>query len=353
MLPNELPMEMGSAIVLSGGMLHTMNAKTTHGLLRGSERFEILAVVDEIHAGKDAGEVMDGRNCGLPVYATVDEAVDALRFSPDFCIVGVATVGGALPESMLGEIRAALIHGISIVNGLHDFLSEKPDLVKLCQANGAMLIDVRKPKRRVDLHFWDGKIFEVKAPIVAVLGMDCATGKRTTARFLRDACRASGKKAEMIYTGQTGWMQGGDYGFIFDSTLNDFISGELEHAIVSCWEDLQPDIIFLEGQSALRNPSGPCGPEFLISGNAKKVVLVVPMKREYFDDLPEWGAIPSVESEIALIRAYGSEVVGIALNTQGATAAEIATFQKEYEDKLGIPVVAPLEEGVGRIVAVL
>ncbi len=148
-------------------------------------------------------------------------------------------------------------------------------------------------------------------------------------------------------------MQGGDYGFIFDSTLNDFISGELEHAIVSCWEETNADIIFLEGQSALRNPSGPCGPEFLISGNAKKVVLVVPIKREFYDDLPEWGRIPSVESEIALINAYGAEVVAIALNTLGATGAEIDGYRKAYEEKLGVPVVAVLEEGVGRIVEIL
>jgi hypothetical protein len=44
----------------------------------------------------------------------------------------------------------------------------------------------------------------------------------------------------MIYTGQTGWMQGSKYGFIFDTTLNDFISGEIEHAIVSCWKDTYP-----------------------------------------------------------------------------------------------------------------
>ncbi|MDX2070777.1 MAG: DUF1611 domain-containing protein [Haliscomenobacter sp.] len=346
-------MATGTAIVLSGGMLSEINAKTTHGLLRGSERFEILAVIDSNHAGKDAGEVMDGRHCNIPVYATIDEALQKVSVLPDFCIVGVATIGGVLPPSILDEIREALMHGISIINGLHDFLSERPDILKLSQANAAMLIDVRKPKRRAELHFWEGKIYQVTAPIVAVMGMDCATGKRTTARFLRDACRAKGKNAHMIYTGQTGWMQGGEYGFIFDSTLNDFISGELEHAIVSCWEETQADIIFLEGQSALRNPSGPCGPEFLISGNAKKVVLVVPIKREFYDDLPEWGRIPSVESEIALINAYGAEVVAVALNTQGATGEEIEQYKKEKEAALGIPVVAPLEEGVEGILAVL
>ena len=216
-------MATGTAIVLSGGMLSEINAKTTHGLLRGSERFEILAVIDTNHAGKDAGEVMDGRTCNIPVYATIDEALQKVSVLPDFCIVGVATIGGVLPPSILDEIREALMHGISIVNGLHDFLSERPDILKLSQANAAMLIDVRKPKRRAELHFWEGKIFQVTAPIVAVMGMDCATGKRTTARFLRDACRAKGKNAHMIYTGQTGWMQGGEDGVIFDSNLKELI----------------------------------------------------------------------------------------------------------------------------------
>ncbi len=68
---------------------------------------------------------------------------------------------------------------------------------------------------------------KVKCPKIAVLGTDCALGKRTTTRFLVEAMRKAGFKAEMIYTGQTGWMQGAKYGFIFDSTLNDFISGEM------------------------------------------------------------------------------------------------------------------------------
>ena len=49
--------------------------------------------------------------------------------------------------------------------------------------------------------------------------------------------------------------------------------GELEHAIVSCWEEAHPDLILLEGQSSLRNPSGPCGSEFLLSGGARGVIL--------------------------------------------------------------------------------
>ena len=150
-----------------------------------------------------------------------------------FLVIGVATVGGILPSNMLTTIIEAIHAGISIVNGLHEYLNDKPAIVALAKEKGVQLIDVRKPKSREQLSFWTGDIYKVTAPIIAVIGMDCAMGKRTTARILRQACEANGLKAQMIYTGQTGWLQGGKYGFIFDSTLNDFVSGELENAIVT------------------------------------------------------------------------------------------------------------------------
>src|SRR4029453_16608329 len=92
-------------------------------------------------------------------------------------------------------------------------------------------------------------------------------------RFLLEACRAVGLATELIFTGQTGWMQGAAFGFILDSIPNGFVLGELGDAIVSCWKATRPELILLEGQSALRNPSGPCGSEFLLSGGARGVVL--------------------------------------------------------------------------------
>lgn len=340
------------AVVLTHGLLDTPNAKTAHGLLRTSERFHIVAVIDYAHAGKDAGEVLDGKRRNIPVVATLEEAV-ALHPDIAFCAIGVATPGGVLPEEMLGLLREAITHKMSLVNGLHDYLGERPEFVALAAEHGVQLIDVRRPKKYADLHFWTGDIFKVKTPIVALLGMDCNMGKRTTTRFLMDACQQAGLNAQMIYTGQTGWLQGGQYGFIFDSTLNDFISGEMEHAVLSCIREVNPDVVLLEGQSALRNPSGPCGSEYLVSANAKFTILVHAPKRQYFHDEPEWGEIPSVESEIALIKMYGSKVIALALNTGGCTLEEARAFQQDYEARLGIPVLLPLEEGVERAIPLL
>jgi uncharacterized NAD-dependent epimerase/dehydratase family protein len=342
-----------NALVLTNGLLTSSDAKTAHGLIRGTERFNIIGIVDcAATTGKDAGELLDGKHRNIPVFENFENAITQLN-PVHYLVIGVATVGGKLPGNMLDIVIKAIDAGISIVNGLHEYLNEKPDIVALAKSKGVKLIDVRKPKQREDLHFWTGEIYKVTAPIIAVIGMDCAMGKRTTARMLTQACAANGLKGQMIYTGQTGWLQGGKYGFVFDSTLNDFVSGELENAIVRCWKETGADFIFLEGQSSLRNPSGPCGIELLISGNAKHVVLLFAPKRKYFDNDEHWGAIPSVASEIEIIEKLGSKVIAVAVNTEDCTTEEAFTYQKEYEQKLNIPVLLPIQEGVDKLIPIL
>lgn len=343
---------MQQAIVLTNGMLASSNAKTCHGLLRGSERFKILAVIDEAYAGQDAGVVLDGKVRNIPVVASV-AAYFAQQgaVQPDACIVGVALTGGRLPDDFRASLLEAADHGCNLVNGLHTFLSDDPDFQQVAAAKGIKLVDIRKPRAREALQFWTGAIYTVKSPIVAVLGTDCALGKRTTTRWIMEALRAKGKSAEMIYTGQTGWLQGSPYGFVFDSTVNDFIGGELEKAVVNCAREANPDYILLEGQSSLRNPSGPCGSEYLLSANAKAVVLQHAPGREHFEGSEV--AIGSIQKDIDLIRLYGSEVIAITLNGEELTPEELIAAQEALRKETGLPVVRPLEEGVGEVVTAL
>ncbi len=340
----------GTAIILTHNQLGKSSAKTAHGLIRGTSRYRIAGVIDPEMAGRDAGEVLDGIHRDIPVFATLQDAVQHLP-NIDFCLIGVATKGGKLPLEMQKTVAEAIRNGISIVNGLHEAIGDKPQMAELARQFGVRLLDIRKPKPKNELHFWTGRIREVDCPRVAVLGTDCNVGKRTTARMLTLACREVGLKAEMIYTGQTGWMQGGRYGFVFDTTPNDFVSGEVEHAIVTCWEEQRPDVMFIEGQSSLRNPSGPCGSEFLVSGEARYVVLQHAPARTYFDDNEAAGSvIPSLSTEVELIRLYGAKVIAITLNTLGLTGEESKAWQQKYGTELKLPVIRPLEEGVQRIV---
>lgn len=342
-----------SAFVLTNGLYLSSDSKTAHGLVRGTERFIINGIIDaKTTSGKDAGELLDGKHRGIAIYENLETALVSAP-NTEVLVIGVATVGGVLPADMLVIIKAAIEKGLSIVNGLHDYLTDHAEIVELADKKGVSLTDIRKPKKRADLHFFTGEIFKLSTPVIAVIGMDCAMGKRTTARLLKEACALEQIKTEMIYTGQTGWLQGNEYGFIFDSTLNDFVSGELENAILSCAREANPSLIFLEGQSALRNPSGPCGLEFLISGNAKYTVLVFAPKRIYFDNEPHWGQIPSVESEIEIIEKFGSKVIALAMNTEGCTHDEALVLKAAYEEKLQLPVLAPLQKGVSELIPVL
>lgn len=340
-----------SAVVLANDKFMTPNGKTAHGLVRGSDRFRVTAVVDPGLAGHDAGEMLDGRPADIPIVADLDEAVALEDPPPKWCIIGIATHGGRLPPELHTLVLEAVDKGLGIVNGLHDATSDDAEIAAAARARGVDLIDLRKAKPRHEMHFWEGDVYDVRAPRLAVLGTDCALGKRTTTRIIVQAMNRAGVRTEMIYTEQTGWMQGARYGIVFDSIVNDFVSGELEHAIVSCDREVEPELMVIEGQSSLRNPSGPCGAEMLLSAAARGVVLHHAPGREFLEGYESMGLrVPSLESEIELIGYYDSEVIAVTLNSKGCTPEQLDRFRAEYRDKLGLPVVEPLTEGVQALV---
>ncbi|MEO7973617.1 MAG: DUF1611 domain-containing protein [Thermoanaerobaculia bacterium] len=335
----------GTALVLTAGALGEGNAKTAHGLIRGPSRFRLLGVVDDRHAGRDAGEVLDGRVRGLPCFATLDEALAALPEPPDWMIVGVAFHGGRMPEEMRRVVLEGVRLGIGAVNGLHQLLGDDPEIAAAA-SSGARLHDIRRTPKFADLRFWTGEVLGLAAPRVAVLGTDCALGKRTTATLLLAGLKARGLRAELVTTGQTGWLQGHRHGFILDATPNDFVCGELERALIACARDTSPELILIEGQSALRNPSGPCGAELLLAAGASGVVLQHAPGRLCFDGCEELGLrIPPVEDEISLIERYGVRVLGLALNGENLDAAALAVHAERLRRELGMPVSLPLVDG--------
>lgn len=341
-----------NALVLTNGMLDTDFAKTCHGLLRGSTKFNIVGIIDHKHVGKDpAFSVGSSVPLNIPIVESIATFKSNYQIPIDYAIIGIAVPGGQLPSSLENELLSALSFGISIVNGLHTILSQRKDFAVLADENQCQIIDVRKPKEFNQLSFWSGQIMELNIPKIAILGMDCAVGKRTTCKFLLDSLNLHGLKTQMIFTGQTGWMQGSPFGFILDSTLNDFVSGELEKAVIECYQQSNPQLILIEGQSSLRNPSGPCGSELLLSAHAKGVVLQHVPGRKYYED----STVPlgSIYDEIKLIELYGSQVLAITLNDENCSEEEMKHHQQEIYNRTGITTIRPLKDGVEPIIPVI
>ncbi len=343
-----------AAIVLGDELLRTPYGKTTHGLLRKSDRFQIVGVVETGGATGDAGSLIGIPALGIPLTGSVQAALAAAQVKPVWAIIGIATPGGKMSAPLRSLVLSAARNGLSIVNGLHDQIVDDEEITATIAQHGTTFVDIRKVKNPIEMSYWTGKIYDVTTPRVAVLGTDCIVGKRTTAYMLISALKGRSISAELIYTGQTGWLQGSDYGFVLDATINDFITGELEAALVACANDRNPDVMVIEGQSSMQNPSTPCGAEIIVGGDVHGVVLQhVPGRKTFcgYSKLASQG--PSLETEISLISAYSVPLLGICLNFSEFDDGDRESYMVDLKRRYNVPVVCPFSDGLGSVVDVV
>lgn len=336
------------ALVYCEGAYLGLNGKTAHGLVRFTRRYEIRGVIDSTLAGQDAGDILDGKFRSIPIYASIQEG---LSHNPDLknLVIGLAPDGGKLPEGDLSQLVDALEKGINIDSGLHTFLGDIPALAGAAQKGSAVINDIRKPPAREDLHFFSGKIEEVDSIKLAVLGSDSAIGKRTSSWLLLDALIRQGLKAELVGTGQTAWMQGARFSIVLDSLINDFVAGEIEHAVWSAWKHAGPDVIIIEGQGSLLHPAYPGGFEIIGAARPELILFQHAPARIEYDGFPGY-KIHDLEQQLEAIRIIsGKKVAGICINREKLSDSELLSVCREIEAETGIPAVDPLGGGMERI----
>ena len=208
-----------------------------------------------------------------------------------------------------------------------------------------MIRDIRKPLPRSQLHFFSGKIEEVSCLKIAVLGTDSAVGKRTTAWLLIQALEKLGKKAEMVGTGQTSWLQGAKYGTVFDSLVNDFVSGEIEHAVWSAWKNEDPDVILIEGQGSLMNPAYPGGYEILAAARPDIVLLQYAPARKEYDGFPGYPIHPLSKQIYAIEYISSKPVIAVTINHEDLAHEEIPHICASISSITGLPAYDVLFDG--------
>lgn len=346
----------GVATVFCEGALSTPYGKTAHGLIRRTSRYKVASVIDSERTGWDAGRVLDGVERGIPVFGSVAEAVERGAQEGErltHFVIGLAPDGGLLALEHRKWIVDALRCGLHIDSGLHEFLSEDPEFSRLANENEVRIRDVRKPPPKSELHFYSGKIESVRAYRIAILGTDSAVGKRTTAWALVDGFQAVGRSIEMVGTGQTAWMQGARHCIVLDSLVNDFVSGEIEHAVWSAWIESRPDVILIEGQGSLMNPAYPGGFEILAAARPHAVVLQHAPARKDYDGFPGYPVHPLVTQIRAIELVSGRPVRAVTVNHEGLDPESTLRACREIEKTTGLPTADVLTEGPSRIVSAL
>ena len=342
--------QLATAIVYCEANFGATDGKTANGLVRHSERYEILSVIDSEKSGLDAGEVLGEKPNDIPICADLAEAVAHAGDVPDYFIFGMAPTSGMLSAHERGVVLEAIAVGMNVVNGLHEFLNDDPEFAAASAASNVEILDVRRPRAKRDLRMFSGRIAEVTCPRIAVLGTDGAIGKRTTATILTRALNERGVKAVMVGTGQTGLIQGARYGIALDAIPSQFCSGEMEATVLAAFEGEDPDVIVIEGQGALSHPAYLTSTFILRGSRPQGVVLQHAPARISLGDFGRM-AMPTPATEINLIETFAdTKVIGLTLNHANMTDADVTIAIARYESELGIPATDALTRSPDRLV---
>jgi uncharacterized NAD-dependent epimerase/dehydratase family protein len=199
----------------------------------------VVAIVDSKRPGAD--------HEGIPIVATVEAA---LQYEPTVAVVGVATQGGRFPPAWRELLKASIGAGLDVESGLHEFISDDPELTELARAHGVELRDLRKPPEGLNVP--TGANLEVDAKIVLTVGSDCAIGKKTVAVELDREARRRGLASVFVPTGQTGIAIAG-WGIAVDAVVSDFLAGAAERLVVE-GARRGGKLLFVEGQGSLVHP---------------------------------------------------------------------------------------------------
>ncbi|MFW7414820.1 DUF1611 domain-containing protein [Demequina sp. SO4-18] len=339
-----------TAVVYCEGNFARIDGKTANGLVRSSERYRIVAVIDSTIDGADAGLALGDIAAGIPVVASLAEALAAdAAGTADVFIFGLAPLSGLMSAADRAAVLAAIDAGLDIVSGLHEFLTDDPEMTARASAAGVTLHDIRRPRPTRDLRMFDGAIDGVDCLRIAILGTDGAIGKRTTATLLTAALNEAGVHTVMVGTGQTGLMQGAKYGVALDAIPAQFGVGELEGAVVAAWEAEHPQVIVIEGQGALSHPAYLSSTVVLRASRPQAVILQHAPGRTVLSDYPDV-AMPQAADELALIELFGrTRVIGLAINHENMGPSEVAAAAALYEFELGLPAADPLWDGPARL----
>jgi uncharacterized NAD-dependent epimerase/dehydratase family protein len=281
---------------------------------------------------------------GLPEM-TVQEAKDA---GIKTVVVGVAPMGGQIPEHWVPQLAELAAAGLNIAAGMHGKLTDIPELVSAAGKSGARLIDVRVPPTGIPVG--DGRLRPGKR--VLMVGTDCAVGKKYSALALHRELERRDIKTTFRATGQTGIMIAG-VGIPIDAVVADFISGAAQVLSPDNDED-HWDVI--EGQGSLLNPSYSGVSLGLLHGSQPDaIVLCHDVERLEIDEsggdypIPELDEV--IDDTLRLARLTRSQCfcAGVSVNTSKMNDFDRDNYLSKLQSELGLPCVDPVATGMSPI----
>ena len=328
-------------IILTDGHNDLHTAKTARCVIRYRPE-EVVAVLDRASAGRTCGEVM-GIGGEIPLVGSLADAPGA-----NTLLIGIAPPGGKIPAAWRPIVLEAIRRGMTVVSGLHDFLTDDPEFRRAAAEHGTRLVDLRANDER-DVASRVG-IREGCLRLHTVAN-DCSCGKMVAAVEVAEGLTRAGVDAAFVATGQTGIMIAGG-GIAVDRVISDFVSGAAEHLVL---ENQHRDAIVVEGQGSLVHPrySGvtlgllhglmPDGLIYCYEMGRREIFGMEPLALP-----PHRRVIDFCETAANLM--HPCRVLGIAVNGQRFSDAEVDQECRRVEEELGLPACDVIRHGPEKLV---
>ena len=328
--------------ILAEGKFNPKESKTANAVLRFIPD-SAAALIDSTQAGKTAEELI-GYGGDTPVVSSFQET---LKYSPNALLIGIAPIGGDLPDEWRPIVLDAIGEGLDIVSGLHAFLNDDNEFAAAARANKVEIIDLRKPP--ADLAVSEDRWRERSSYVLLTVGTDVAIGKMTTLIQLIDFFNKSTLNSVFIATGQTGLLFT-DRGVCVDAVKSDFIAGSIESEIMKVDQDF--DLQLIEGQGSLFHQGYSGVTLGLIHGSMPDGIIMChePSRKvnDYGTNLPT--LTEAIELHKAVIKPFREiDVIGVSLDTSELSEDAARIVIKDAEEETGLQADDPVRFGPDKL----
>lgn len=326
--------------VFMEGALGDDLGKMGYGVLRYSPN-EVVAVIDPVHAGKRVSDVV------APVYEAQDPPVvgtlhEALAMGANAFVLGIAPLGGQIPDNWWAVIGEALDHGMLVVNGLHDRVRDR------FPVHADKIWDIRVEP--AGLQSGTGAAARLTNRRLLFIGTDMAVGKMTAGLEVWRLARKRGVQCGFVATGQIGIAVTGS-GVPLDAVRVDYASGAIEREVL---KHAAAELIIIEGQGSLVHPGSSATLPLMRGSCPTHLILATmaeprPIRRYEHLKVPPIGEL--IELSEALASACGTyprpKTVAVAMNSAGLSAEQTEVERARLYQESGVPVFDPVRDGAG------
>ena len=302
---------------------------------------EIVAVIDSSQVGQSIQRFINTK-LDIPIIGSIEQAK---ALGANVLLLGIAPVGGKIPEQWIPLIERALELGLSIINGLHDLLAPR-FASKITDSDTQWIWDVRVPTFTPPIG--SAKVLTHNGKRVLFVGTDGAVGKMTTALELFTALKSKNHKVGFVATGQIGITVTGR-GIPLDAYKVDYATGSVQAAVM---EEFDQDIILIEGQGSLLNPGSTATLPLMRGSCPTHLVLCMRGDLSTLRDYPNI-KIPNLKEFIKLNEALATvngtypaaKVIAVSVNTSRLSDDEATEVLKRVAEEAGVTATDPVRYG--------